>query len=212
MATSKVTLRATAAVAAVSGLLAIGLLAAGARPARTHATARASNRAAAPGAAVAAWPRPARPPAGWSRVTTLSTDATLFYPRGWSAVAGDHGTVTRTLRNSAGQYLGYLNVTPRQGAEPLHGWAAFRTRHNADEGDTQVRTIAASSAVRFRWAHGSCVVDDYLSRVGANPYRELACLVIGDRHADVFVGATAQASWSTLGPIIQRSAAAFLQR
>jgi hypothetical protein len=119
--------------------------------------------------------------------------------------------VTRSLRDASGFYIGYLNLTPRQGAEQLHGWASIRTAHNREEGDRQVREVAAAEGLRFRNARGSCVIDDYLSKVGGNPYREIACLVGGHRHTDVFIGAALTRDWSTLSGTLERAASALLQ-
>lgn len=56
------------------------------------------------------------------------------------------------------------------------------------------------------------MIDDYLSRVGANQYRELACIVAGRGHTDVFVGATLRGEWNRLGPVIERAASALVER
>jgi hypothetical protein len=157
------------------------------------------------------WLRPAPAPASWHQATT-SSRATLFYPADWKQIPGDEGTVTRSLRDTGGLYLGYLNATPRQGTEALHGWAGFRTGHNREEGDQQLRQIAAAEGLRFRDATGSCVVDDYLSRVGGNAYREIACLVSGHRNTDVFIGAALKRDWPALCATLERAASAFVQR
>jgi len=158
------------------------------------------------------WIHPAPPPAGWQQTTTAAGQATLFYPPGWKAIPGDKGTVTRSLRAPRGLYVGYLNATPQQGTEQLHGWAAFRIDHNREEGDTQVRQLAAAEGLAFTNAHGSCVIDDYLSKVRSNPYREIACLVTGHSHSDVFIGAALKPDWPTLSRSIERAASAFVQR
>jgi hypothetical protein len=126
-------------------------------------------------------------------------------------IPGDKGTVTRSIRDSHGLYVGYLNATPRQGTEQLHGWAGLRVGHNREEGDRQVRQLAAAEGLRFRNASGSCVIDDYLSRVGGNAYREIACLVSGHRDTDVFIGAALKRDWPALSVILERAASAFVQ-
>jgi hypothetical protein len=156
--------------------------------------------------------RPAPLPAGWTAATIASGGATLFHPAGWKPIPGDPGTVTAALRDDRGRYRGYLNLTPRQGAEQLAGWAAFRTRRNREEGDRNTHTLAAAEGLRFSAARGSCVIDDYLSRVGSHPYRELACIVAGSRYTNVFVGAALVPDWPTLGPVIERAAAALIER
>jgi hypothetical protein len=173
----------------------------------------ASSTSGSRGAGGLSWPRPADgPPAGWVSATTASRSATLFYPAGWKPISGDRGTVSVGQRDLHGRYRAYLNVTPRQGAESLAGWAAFRTTRNRGEGDRGVREVAAAENLGFAHARGSCVIDDYLSRVGANPYRELACMVAGRGHTDVFVGAALRGEWSKLGPVIERAASALVER
>src|SRR5262249_59996548 len=164
------------------------------------------------GAGAFAWLTPAEAPSNWKRATIAAGGATLSYPPNWKPIPGDQGTATVALRDDAGLYRGYLNVTPRQGAERLAGWAAFRTEHNAGEGDTRVRRLAAAEHLRFGNASGSCVIDDYLSRVAAHPYREVACLIAGARYANVFVGATLRADWPSLGGVVERAAASLIER
>jgi hypothetical protein len=151
-------------------------------------------------------------PKHWSHTTISSGAATLAYPSSWEAIPGDKGTVSFALRDRRGRYLGYLNVTPRQGAEQLAGWAAFRTGRNAGDGDKQVRIVKSAENVTFTGAHGLCVTDDYLSKVGGNPYRELACIVAGRHSTSVFVGAALVGEWSRLGPIVMHSASTLIER
>jgi hypothetical protein len=156
--------------------------------------------------------RSGTPPRGWSHAEISSGAATLSYPTGWQAIPGDRGTVSFATRDSRGDYLGYLNVTPRQGAERLAGWAAFRTRRNAEDGDRQVHELGSSEHVAFIHARDSCVLDDYLSRVGDHRYRELACIIAGRQSTSVFVGAALVDDWSRLGPIVKHAAATLVER
>jgi hypothetical protein len=151
-------------------------------------------------------------PVRWPSATISSGAATLAYPPAWRPIPGDTGTVTVALRDHAGRYLGYLNLTPRQGAERLTGWAAFRIARNREEGDTDVHMLAYSQGVRFIAAHGSCVVDQYKSRVAEHLYRELACIVSGRAHTSVFVGAALVSSWAAIGPILARAANVLVER
>jgi len=162
--------------------------------------------------AAANGPRSAMLPTGWSRAGISSGAATLAYPSGWKAIPGDRGTVSFAIRDRGGRYLGYINLTPRQGAEQLAGWGAFRRRRNAEEGDKQVRELSSSENVPFIHARGSCILDDYLSRVGSHPYRELACIVAGRHSTSVFVGAALVEDWSKLGPVLKHAAATLLER
>jgi hypothetical protein len=177
----------------------------------SHHTPAAYRVAVSPGAALAAL-RPEPAPSSWPAATIASGAATLRHPPGWQAIPGDTGTITFALRDGAGRYLGYLNVTPREGAEHLSGWAGFRAARNRDEGDTHVVIRAVRRDVPFEHATGSCVVDDYSSRVDANPYRELACLVRGRHSESVLVATALRPDWPRLAAMLQESAAALVVR
>jgi hypothetical protein len=150
--------------------------------------------------------------AGWSHAEISSGAATVAHPSGWKEIPGDAGTVSFAIRDRQGRYAGYINLTPRQGAERLAGWGAFRTRRNAEDGDKQVQELSSSEHVAFVDAHGSCVLDDYLSRVGSHPYRELACIVAGRHTTSVFVGAALIGDWPALGPVLRHAAATLVER
>jgi hypothetical protein len=173
-------------------------------------TAGAATAAGPRSAAGFSWLAPATAPAGWTAVTTSSTHATLFYPPGWKPIAGDRGTVSAALFDRHHQFAGYLNVTPRQGAERLHGWSAFRLDRNREEGDTQVHRLASAEGLAFRDARGSCVIDDYVSHVAGHHYREIACLVAGHRATDVFIGAALRRDWPRVSPTLEGAASAFV--
>ena len=65
-----------------------------------------------------AWLRPAPAPRGWSSAR-LSSGATYAFPPGWRLIHGDRGTATAALFDAQRRFLGYLNLTPRQGADPI---------------------------------------------------------------------------------------------
>ena len=200
------TLALLAAATAAAFALATG--SSGHSPARASA---AGTVVAAPGALLAALgPRPAA--SGWPAATIASGAATLRHPPDWPRVAGDAGTVSFALRSSSGRYLGYLNVTPQQGAERLRGWGAFRVRRNREEGDRGVTELASREGIVFPGGRGSCVIDDYASRVGSNPYRELACIVRGRSSASVVVAAASRPEWPRLAPRLVRATEAFAER
>ncbi len=181
-------------------------------PARARSVSRVAEGAAPRPVAPFAWLHPGPAPPGWVAMTTPSGQATLFRPPGWTPIPGDPGTVSAALRGDRGAYLGYLNVTPREGVEHSRDWARFRLNRNRDEGDRHVRQLAVAEALRFRAARGACLIDDYSSRVGAHPYREIACLVTGRRHADVFVAAALRGDWAAERGSLERAASAFAQR
>jgi hypothetical protein len=148
------------------------------------------------------WLHPQAPPAGW-RVVTIPTGATLSYPPGWRRQHSDPGTATAVLRTPGGTYRGYVNLTPRQGAETLANWASFRIEHDAEEGDRHVRRLATAGGLHFLDGHGSCVKDTYTTQTGA-PYIELACLVAGHRTESVIVAAAPPSEWANESGTLQR--------
>src|SRR5262249_43055412 len=172
---------------AVLVALALALTVLGAGSSRARVASRGARPARAAQTASFAWLQPGSAPPSWLKTTTPTSGATLSYPATWKSIPGDAGTVTESLRTHRGLYAGYLNVTPRQGGEQLHGWAAFRIEHSREDGDRRVSEVAAAEGVQFRNAIGSCVIDDYVSRVGSHSYREIAGIVKGRRRTDVFI-------------------------
>jgi hypothetical protein len=154
-----------------------------------------------------AWLRPASPPVGW-HVARIPDGAALAYPPGWTAIKTDPGTASVALRDSAGRIDGYLNVTPKQGAETLANWSRFRPRKNHSEGARDVRLLAATSSAHFRSARGSCVIDTYTTSLTA--YEEIACLVSGPRSSDVVVAAAPAGHWGERSAVLERAVASFV--
>jgi hypothetical protein len=164
----------------------------------------ASAAAGLPSPIPVSLPAPGPAPAGW-RVQRTELGAALPYPRNWHALTGDHGTASAALRDTAGDYVGYLNLAPRQGAESVASWSSFRAAHNRAEGDREVRVLAAARGLRFRDGPGACVEDSYTTVTGAR-YMELACLISG-AHSAVVVGAAPPAQWRAQEPLIARAIA-----
>jgi hypothetical protein len=152
-----------------------------------------------------AWLRPEPPPPGWS-VVRITNGATVAYPPGWRRVHGDAGTATAVLTGSDHRFLGYLNLTPRQGAETLGNWGRFRVEHNAEEGERNGRALAVGTGLRFRTGAGSCVRDSYTTTTGTR-YVELACLVAGQKASSVIVGTSTPAAWRQVSPLLERAIA-----
>jgi hypothetical protein len=132
---------------------------------------------------------------GWSALR-LPSGAALPYPSSWRQVHGDPGTASAALFNANGTIRAYLNATPADSTESLHGWARFRLHHNADEGDRNVRLIAAHNDVSLAAGRASCVVDDYAT--SRSRYRELACIVAPSNggHVTVLVAAAQPNAWA----------------
>jgi len=143
-------------------------------------------------------PRAANPPglpAGW-RALRLESGGTLPVPASWRRLAGDAGTVSAARFAADGSIAAYLNATPVQRGETLAGWTRFRLRHNAAEGDRDVRLVSARPRVGLRAGRGVCVVDDYATSRTA--YRELACIVAGAgrQRGTVLVAAAQPRLWA----------------
>lgn len=149
------------------------------------------------------WLHPQAPPAGW-RVVRIPTGATMAYPPNWQRQHSDAGTATAVLRAPDGTYLGYVNLTPRQGEETLSDWASFRIEHNTEEGDRHVERLAAASGLHFLAGHGSCVMDAYTTQSGGR-YTEVACLVTGRRADSVIVVAAPAARWASDSATLERA-------
>jgi hypothetical protein len=136
------------------------------------------------------WLASTTPPATWARLAVPSGLGILSSPAGFRTVEGDPGTLSVALRNSAGTYLGYLNVTPRQGHETLQDWPAFRLSHMLDDDAVTVHQDAEVTAVRTPNGTRSCVTDDYVTTVGHHHFHEVACYVTSGSASSVIVAAT----------------------
>ena len=187
--------RVTAVVVAVTATLAlIGAL--------------AGSSTSAPGRASGAfdWLRPASPPARW-HIVRIPGGAALAYPRGWIPIKTDPGTASVALLAANGRIAGYLNATPRMGEETLENWRNFRPQHNRDEGERNVRLLAAIGHASFRSGRGACVIDSYTT--STTSYREIACLVSGATTSAVVVAAAPSARFGRYEATLQRAISSF---
>ena len=119
-------------------------------------------------------------------------------------LGGSGGSLSFAARGSHGAYFAFLNVTPKQGTESLAGWAAFRLAALRAGGGQSIHEDAASGTLAFRGGSGACVIDDYVTRVAANPFHEIACLVQGSHTASVLVVATPPADWHSYAVPLER--------
>jgi hypothetical protein len=126
-------------------------------------------------------------------------------------VQTDPGTVSVAVLVGS-SYVAYLNVTPEQGSEQLHGWAGSRMSHLLDDEATSVHIDASVEDHEFREALGSCVIDDYLTRVGRHPFHEIACIVSGAEHESVVVAAAPPSDWGRFGHTLEQAIASFQAR
>jgi hypothetical protein len=193
-------------------VLIIALAAAGGtsmRRASSPITRRASSPSTERASGPFAWLHPASPPAGW-HVTRIPDGAALAYPPGWTAIKTDPGTASVDVRGSGGRIDGYLNVTPKQGAETLANWSRFRPQKNREEGARMVRLLAATRAARFGSARGSCVIDQYTTSL--TTYEEIACLVSDSGSSNVVVAAAPTRVWRERSAVLERAVASFTGR
>jgi hypothetical protein len=130
----------------------------------------------------------------------------LAYPPDWHTVPGDRGSLSAALRDRAGSYVGYLNLTPRQGDERQSSWTAFRIRHNQAEGDRDLRLIAAALKLRLARETAACVQDAYTTSIGTR-YVEIACL-FGGRRPSVVVAAAPPGRWALQAQTLERAVSA----
>jgi hypothetical protein len=152
------------------------------------------------------WLRPRPAPPGWKLARLPSGAATFAHPRSWRPIRTDPGTASVALLGDGRSIRGYLNLTPRQGAETLANWPSFRVHHlREDDSSKDVRLIASARGLRFRSGRGSCVIDSY--RTSRTRYREIACLVAGARTSSVIVGAAPSKTWARQAATIQRAIA-----
>jgi hypothetical protein len=113
------------------------------------------------------------------------------------------------MESSTGKILAYVNVTPRERGEQLRGFARFRVHLLAEDDDRDVHSDSSAGDLAFRAGIGSCVIDDYLTRVGDNHYKEIACFVVGQHASSVVVVAGANADWTHFLPLLRKSVASF---
>jgi hypothetical protein len=154
-----------------------------------------------------AWLRPAPPPTGWS-TARIPDGATLAYPPGWRPIRTDPGTASVALLGAHGRIDGYLNATPKQGAETLANWSRFRVGHNRGEGLRSLHLVASAEDLPFRSGRGSCVIDTYVTSKAR--YREIACLVSGSRASAVVVAAAPVDVWARRAATLERAVASFV--
>ena len=155
---------------------------------------------------------PAAAPAGWPRLTLPNGSAILSYPPSLRPLAADSDAVSAARIGPQGAFQLYLNATPRQGDERLQGWAAFRLKLLTADDAVSAREVAAAQDVKFRGGTGSCVMDQYVTRIGAHHYQEIACLVQGRTSASVIVAAAPATTWAQVSPLLLQAVAAYQVR
>ena len=155
---------------------------------------------------------PAAAPVGWRHAALPGGAAVLSYPPSLHLIEGDKGTISAARLGPGGAFQFYLNITPRQGAETLANWAAFRLRFLRADNAASTHLDAAATGVKFRGGAGSCVIDDYITRIGAHHFQEIACLAQGRTSASVIVAAAPAAAWAHARPLLFQTVAAYQVR
>jgi hypothetical protein len=156
--------------------------------------------------------QPAAAPAGWPRAALPNGTAVLSYLPSMRRVISDKVAVSAARPGPGGAYQLYLNATPRQGAENLAHWAAFRLRLLRAGDAASAHEVAAAHGIGFRGGTGSCVIDTYITRIGGHHFEEIACLVRGRTGASVIVAAAPTARWAQARPLLLRAVAAYQVR
>jgi hypothetical protein len=157
-----------------------------------------------------AWFSATAAPARWHHDPLPGGAGVLAAPPQFQRLHADPGTVARGL-GQAGQALPavYLDATPQQGDESLAGWPRFRLAHLTDDDASSADIDAAAAGLRFQGGIGSCVLDDYVTKVQANHFREVACFVHGQHGGSVIVAATLARDWNTYSALVERSVEAY---
>jgi hypothetical protein len=155
---------------------------------------------------------PAAAPTSWPHLTLPGGTAVLSYPPSLRQIGGDTDAVSAARLSPGGTFQLYLNATPRQGTERLAHWAEFRLRLLRSDDAATAHEDAAAAGVKFRGGTGSCVIDDYVTRIGAHHYQEIACMVQGRTSASVIVAAAPAARWAQARSLLFQAVAAYLVR
>ena len=151
-------------------------------------------------------------PAGWPQLRLPNGTAVLSYPPGLRAVHSDKVAVSVGRVSRTGVFELYLNATPREGDETLAHWAAFRLHLLRADDAAAATQVATAQGVKFRGGTGSCVIDRYTTKIHANHFQELACLVQGRTSASVIIAAAPATQWTQARPLLLRAVASYTVR
>jgi hypothetical protein len=161
--------------------------------------------AAGPASSGFSWFKAGPAPTRWLAVELPDRTAVLAYPPTAAPVQSDPGTVAAETAGPDGQPVLYLNATPQQGSETTANWRSFRLAHLRSEHALSATLDSSAAGLAFRGGTGSCVADEYVTRIGAHHYREIACLVTGVRGGTVIVAATPAERWSAERGILEQA-------
>jgi hypothetical protein len=153
------------------------------------------------------WFAAAPAPASWGQRVLPSGAGILSFPA--TFVDGhDRDGISRERLDRHGTVLVYLDLTPKQGPERLRDWPSYRLGLVRGESN-DVHEDGHAFGLRFRGGTGSCVLDDYRTRVENHHYREIACFVQGRRHATVLIAAALESEWTRAAKTLERAVDAY---
>ena len=153
------------------------------------------------------WFAAAPAPATWRHRALPSGAGILSYPA--TFVGGnDSDGISRERLDRHGTVLVYLDVTPKQGPERLRDWPSYRIGVLRGESN-DVHEDGHAFGLSFRGGRGSCVLDDYRTRVESHHYREIACFVQGRRYASVLIAAALESEWAPAAKTLERAVDAY---
>ena len=134
----------------------------------------------------------------------------MSYPPTLHPVPSDTGAVSAALTTPGGNFVAFLNATPKQGGESLANWSRFRISHLLEDDARSATLDASAHGLAFRGGRGTCVMDDYVTRVGAHRFRELACLVAGPKGGSVIVAAAPVSGWDRVSSTLEQAVDAYV--
>jgi len=153
------------------------------------------------------WFAAAPAPATWAHRSLPPGAGILSYPA--TFVSGtDRDGISRERLDRHGTVLVYLDVSLKQGTETLHDWPSYRIGVVRGESN-DVHEDGHAFGLSFRGGRGSCVLDDYRTRVENHHYREIACFVQGRRHASVLIAAALESQWARAVKTLERAVDAY---
>ena len=153
------------------------------------------------------WFSPAAAPATWKHRALPPDAGILYYPAAF--VDGhDKDGVARERLGGHSSVLDYLDVSPKQGPESLRDWPSYRLEIVRGESN-DVHEDGHAFGLPFRGGTGSCVLDDYRTRVENHHYREIACFVQGQKHATVLIAAALASEWARAEQTLERAVDAY---
>jgi hypothetical protein len=153
------------------------------------------------------WFAVAPAPASWKHRALPSGAGILSYPA--TFVDGhDSDGVARERLDRHGSVLVYLDLSPKQGSESLRNWPSYRLGLVRGE-SSDVHEDGHTFGLTFRGGRGSCVLDDYRTRVKNHHYREIACFVQGHKGAAVLIAAALESEWVRAAKTLERALDAY---